>query len=43
MRLTIVKPIAAKWMISLYDYLVAHPDIIRNGFKHVGITDFLAK
>ena len=43
MRLAIVKPIAAKWMISLYDYLVAHPDIIRNGFKHVGITDFLAK
>ena len=42
-RLAIVKPIAAKWMISLYDYLVAHPHIIRNGFKHVGITDFLAK
>ena len=43
MRLAIVKPIAAKWMISLYDYFVAHPEIIRNGFKHVGTTDFLAK
>lgn len=41
MRLAIVKPIVAKWMINLYDF-VPHPDIIRNGFKHIGITDFLA-
>lgn len=40
-RLSIVKPLAAKWMIDLYDYFVAHPQIIKNGFKHVGITDFL--
>ena len=24
-RLAIVKPMAAKWMIDLYDYFVAHP------------------
>ena len=40
-RLSVVKPMAAKWMIDLYDYFVAHPQIIKNGFKHVGITDFL--
>jgi len=40
-RLSIIKPLAAKWMIDLYDYFVAHPQIIKNGFKHVGITDFL--
>ena len=43
MRLSIVKPVSAKWMVDLYDYLLAHPQIITNGFKHVGITDFLAK
>ena len=43
MRLTIVKPISAKWMVDLYDYFLAHPQIIKNGFKHVGITDFIAK
>ena len=40
MWLTIVKPISAKWMV---DYFLVHPQIIKNGFKHVGITDFLAK
>ena len=39
MKLSVVKPIAAKWMIDLYNYLVANPQIIKNGFKHVGITD----
>ena len=43
MKLSIVKPIAAKWMIDLYYYLIANPQIIKNGFKHVGITDFLAQ
>ena len=41
MRVSIVKPISAKWMVDLYDFL-AHLQIIKNGFKHVGITDFLA-
>ena len=43
MKLSIVKPIAAKWMIDLYNYLVANPQIIKNGFKHIGITDFLVQ
>ena len=43
MRMSIVKPVSAKWMIDLYDYVLAHPLIIKNGFKNVGITDFLAK
>ena len=43
MRMSIVKPVSAKWMMDLYDYFLAHPQIIKNGFKHVGITDFLAK
>ena len=43
MRLSIVKPISAKWMVDLYDYFLAHLQTIKNGFKYVGITDFLAK
>ena len=43
MKMSIVKPVSAKWMIDLYDYFRSHPQIIRNGFKNVGITDFLAK
>lgn len=43
MKLSIVKPIAGKWMIDLYNYLVANPQIIKNGFKHIGITDFLVQ
>jgi len=36
-----MKPMAAKWMIELHDYFVSHPQIVKNGFRHVGITDFL--
>ena len=41
LRLSVVKPIGAQWVIELYDYLKGHPNIISNGFKHVGITDAL--
>ena len=42
LRLSIVKPMGAKWMIDLYDYLKGNPSIITHGFKHVGISDCLA-
>ena len=38
LRMSIVKPLGAKWMIKLYDYLKSKPDIIKNGFRHSGIT-----
>ena len=38
LRLSIAKPLGAKWMISLYDYMKSRPDIIKNGFWHAGIT-----
>ena len=38
LRLSIIKPIAAKWFVNLYDYLVSKPDIIKNGCKGAGIT-----
>ena len=38
LRMAVVKPLSAKWMIALYDYLKSKPDIINNGFRHAGIT-----
>ena len=38
LRLSVVKPLGARWMISLYDYFKAKPEIIKNGFKEAGIT-----
>ena len=43
LRLSIMKPVGGRWMIELYDYLKSRPDIIVNGFRHVGILDILNK
>ena len=42
LRLSVVKPIGAQWMIDLYDYLKGNPSIITHGFKHVGISGQLS-
>ena len=34
----IVKPLGARWMISLYEYMKAKPAIIKNGFILAGIN-----
>ena len=41
LRLSVVKPISAQWMIEFFDYMKAHTDIIPNGFCHVGLTGIL--
>ena len=40
LRMSIVKPLGGKWMISLYDYMKSKPDIIKNGFHHAGLTNY---
>ena len=42
MKLSIMKPIEAKWMIEASDYIQSHPEMIRNGFKNVSISDLKA-
>ena len=37
LRMSVVKPLDAKWMIEFYDYMKTKPDIIRNGFSHSGL------
>lgn len=37
LRMSVVKPLGAQWMIRLYDYFKANPDLISNGFKVSGL------
>ncbi len=42
LKLSIVKPLTARWFVQLEDYLKSCPDIIKNGFTRAGITaDYL--
>ena len=36
-----MKPLGAQWLMQMYDHLLAHPEIISNGFKEAGIVDIL--
>ena len=33
----LMKSLGVKWIMEAYDYMLAHPDIIRNGFRATGI------
>ena len=34
-----IKPLGAQWLMDMYDHLLEHPDIIKNGLKDAGIFD----
>lgn len=38
MRLTVMKEVETKWLVFMYDYLLGHPDICKNGFMKAGIA-----
>ena len=42
LRISILKPIQAKWLTSFYDRMQNRPDIAVKAFKRAGITNFLA-
>ena len=41
LRLSTVKPFGAEWIMSVFRYFSSNPDIIKNGFRHVGISEAL--
>ncbi|MCG8621550.1 MAG: hypothetical protein MJE68_06060 [Proteobacteria bacterium] len=41
MRLSIMKPLGARWLVEMYDYLSSNPSFIVNGFSAAGILDSL--
>ena len=42
-RISVVKPLHAKWMVKYYDYARTKPQLIISGWKESGIIDHLAK
>ena len=42
-RISIVKPLHAKWIVKFYDYIRSNPDLIRNGWRKSGIMENLQR
>ena len=36
-----MKPLGAQWLIPMYEYMIARLEIMKNGFRTVGIVDKL--
>ena len=41
LRMSIMKPLGAQRLVSLYDYLNSNSSIVINGFKAAGILNVL--
>ena len=41
LRLAVMKPLGAQWLLNAFTYLKNNKEIIRNGFRAAGITDAL--
>ena len=39
LRLGVMKPLSARWMIQCFEYLVSHPELAIHGFEEAGIKD----
>lgn len=37
LRLSVVKPLGAKWIVNFYNYIQTKPDVVQNGFREAGI------
>ena len=40
-RLSVVKPLHAKWAVKFYDYIRSKPAIVINGWRKSGIVEKL--
>ena len=43
LRMAIMKPLGAQWLLKAYKHLMNNREIVKNGFKAAGITDALRK
>ena len=41
LRMSVIKELGCKWLVSAYDHIRSHPDIISNGFRKVVIISAL--
>ena len=37
LKMSVVKPLGARWLKEVYDYMLLNPNIIINGFRGAGI------
>ena len=37
-RMTVIKELSCKWIMSAYDHVHSSPEIVKNGFKKAGIV-----
>ena len=42
-KLSVMKPIHARWVAGLYDHIRNKPDMIRKGFEMAGIVEAINK
>ena len=42
LKLTIMKEIGARWLVSMYEYIQNKPEICRNGFRKTGIAEAMS-
>ena len=42
-RLSVMKPLSARWIISAYDYIRSEPGIVCGGFVDAGIIETIEK
>ena len=40
-RMSVIKEVSSKWLLSTYDHIKSHPDIVQNGFRKAGIPGAL--
>ena len=43
MRISVIKPLHAKWIVQFYDYIRGHPEIVINGWKKSIIPEVLSQ
>ena len=43
LNLSEIKPLHAKWIYEMYEYLRGRSDLILNGFESAGITEVVGK
>ena len=43
LRMSIMKPLGAAWLVGAYNYIKAKDSMVKNSFKAAGITDIIKK
>ena len=39
LRMSVMKPLGAAWLVGAYNYIKEKDSMVKNGFKTAGITD----